>query len=86
MDVALAADWTQQRSRRAWGVASMDEQVRAIQLARENRRLAEENDRLRTQNADLVASAEIWIRLYEAALGRATQPASLLTAADRPGR
>jgi len=74
MDVAVAVDWTQ-RAGREWGMPSVDDQVRAIQLARENRRLAEENDRLRTLNADLAASAEIWIRLYESALARAARPA-----------
>ena len=74
MNVAAAVDWTQ-RTGRTWGMPSIDDQVRAIQLARENRRLAEENDRLRTLNADLAASAEIWIRLYEAALVRTARPA-----------
>lgn len=43
---------------------------REIGLARENARLTEENRRLRTVCADLVASSELWIRLYEAALAR----------------
>lgn len=82
MDVAAAVDWTQ-RTGRAWGMPSIDDQVRAIQLTRENRRLAEENDRLRTMNADLAASAEIWIRLYEAALARTARPAPVHAASDR---
>lgn len=76
--VALAWDWTEMR-----GVQSprirVDEQMRAVQLARENIRLLEENDRLRQENADLAASAEIWIRLYEAALARANQPSPLFS-------
>jgi hypothetical protein len=50
----------------------VDEQMRTVQLARENRRLMEANEQLRQDNADLTASAEMWIRLYEAALTRAT--------------
>ena len=46
---------------------SVEQEVR---LARENARLTEENRRLRTVCADLVASSELWIRLYEAALAR----------------
>jgi hypothetical protein len=51
----------------------VDEQMRTVQLARENRRLMEANEQLRQDNADLTASAEMWIRLYEAALSRANQ-------------
>ena len=40
-------------------------------LERENSRLTQENQRLRQQCADLAASAELWIGLYEAALRRA---------------
>jgi hypothetical protein len=54
----------------------VDEQMRTVQLARENRRLMEANEQLRQSNADLTASAEMWIRLYEAALTRATLPAA----------
>jgi hypothetical protein len=51
----------------------VDEQMRTVQLARENRRLMEANEQLRQDNADLTASAEMWIRLYQAALIRANQ-------------
>ena len=87
MDVAVAVDWTR-RTGRAYGLPSVDDQVRAIQLARENRRLAEENDRLRTVNADLTASADIWIRLYEAALARTSRPAhkSVMPDPSLPGK
>ena len=43
---------------------------REIRLTRENTRLTEENQRLRTVCDDLVASSELWIRLYEEALAR----------------
>ena len=49
------------------GNQSVEQEIR---LARENARLTEENRRLRTVCADLVASSELWIRLYEAALAR----------------
>ena len=77
MNQAVAVNWTEERVRRPWGAPRVDDQVRALQLARENARLAEENHRLRAQNADLEASAEIWIKLYEAALARANRTANL---------
>ena len=40
-------------------------------LERENGKLAQENEKLRQQCADLSASAELWIHLYESALLRA---------------
>jgi uncharacterized membrane protein YccC len=73
MDQAIALDWTELRGVGRARV-KVDEQMRALQLARENIRLLEENERLRRENQDLEASAEIWIRLYEAALARASQP------------
>jgi hypothetical protein len=39
--------------------------------ARENVRLAQENQVLRQSCADLTTAAETWIRLYESALARA---------------
>jgi hypothetical protein len=72
MDQAIALDWTELNGLRRSRV-KVDEQMRALQLARENIRLLEENERLRRENHDLAASAEIWIRLYEAALARASQ-------------
>ena len=48
-----------------------DDQARILTLTRENARLAEENHRLHQQYQDLLASTDIWIRLYEAALDRA---------------
>lgn len=59
--------------------ARMDEQARAERMTREHAQLAEENARLRQQRDDLLASAELWIRLYESALTRANgaQPTGL---------
>lgn len=78
MDRAIALDWTEMRGVQRARV-KVDEQMRAVQLARENIRLLEENDRLRRENQDLAASAEIWIRLYEAALARAKQPSPVFS-------
>lgn len=52
------------------GTASHPGRRREMHLRRENLRLMEENERLRNRCADLAASAELWIRLYEAALHR----------------
>jgi len=85
MERAIAVDWSlERRLQPAWSAPRVNEQVRAVQLARENMRLAEENDRLRHQNADLTASAEMWIRLYEAALARTKPAAGGLTVVYRP--
>jgi len=51
--------------------ARRDDQTRILALTRENARLADENHRLQQQYQDLLASTDIWIRLYEAALDRA---------------
>lgn len=48
-----------------------DDQARILALTRENTRLADENHRLNQEYQDLLASTDIWIRLYEAALDRA---------------
>lgn len=42
-------------------------------LRDENERLRDENERLRRRCGDLTSSAELWIRLYEAALERVVQ-------------
>jgi hypothetical protein len=47
-----------------------------VRLARENVRLSDEVERLRQQYDALAASAEVWIRLYEAALDRANAAAA----------
>jgi hypothetical protein len=78
MDAAIALNWAEMRGTKRTR-AGVDEEMRAVRLARENIRLLEENDRLRRENADLAASAEIWIRLYEAALARAKQPSPVFS-------
>ena len=50
--------------------ARLTHESTTVRLARENARLVEENDRLARKCADLAESAELWIRLYEAALTR----------------
>ena len=72
MKTAVAVDWMESH-RAQFSRGRVDEQMRTVQLARENRQLMEANEQLRQDNADLTASAEVWIRLYEAALARATQ-------------
>jgi hypothetical protein len=42
----------------------------------QNAELARENERLKQHCADLAASAELWIRLYEAALHRSARLSS----------
>lgn len=69
---AVAVDWMDLH-RAQFSRVRVDEHMRTVQLARENRRLMEANEQLRQDNADLTASAEMWIRLYEAALSRANQ-------------
>ena len=49
----------------------VDEQHGLIECARDNVRLAQENETLRQSCADLTRAAETWIRLYESALARA---------------
>jgi hypothetical protein len=44
---------------------------RLVHWARENVRLAQENEVLRQSCADLTTASETWIRLYESALARA---------------
>ena len=72
MKTAVAVDWMEVH-RAQFSRVRVDEQMRTVQLARENRRLTEANEELRQNNADLTASAEMWIRLYEAALLRTNQ-------------
>ena len=72
MKTAVAVDWMESH-RAQFSRVRVDEQMRTVQLARENRRLMELNEQLRQNNADLTASAEMWIRLYEAALMRANE-------------
>ena len=70
MNAAVVVDWMARTSGRHAGAGALYDQVRAGFLERDNARLAEDNRRLRDLNADLEASAELWVRLYEAALSR----------------
>jgi hypothetical protein len=70
MDTAMTLNWLEMR-RMANTRSRQDDQSQILTLTRENTRLAEENDRLHQQYQDLLASTDMWIRLYEAALDRA---------------
>ena len=72
MKTAAAVDWMEVH-RAQFSRVRVDERMRTVQLARENRRLMDANEELRQNNTDLTASAEMWVRLYEAALLRANQ-------------
>jgi hypothetical protein len=54
-----------------------------MHCARENVRLAQENEILRQSCADLTAAAETWIRLYEAALSRANAAEAAMAVGNR---
>ncbi len=54
----------------------VDDEMRNFWLERENACLTQSNSRLRLQLKDLEASANSWIRLYEAALDRANAAAA----------
>jgi len=70
MDAAMTFNWLEtQRAARAQ--TRFTHESTAVRLVRENARLVEENERLSRRCADLAASAELWARLYEAALARA---------------
>ena len=86
MDTAMTLNWLEMR-RISNARSRQDDQSRILTLTRENTRLADENNRLHQQYQDLLASTDIWIRLYEAALDRANgtdvqamspQPSNLL--------
>jgi len=70
MDTAMTLNWLEMR-RISNARSRQDDQARILTLSRENARLAEEHHRLYQQYQDLLASTDIWIRLYEAALDRA---------------
>ena len=70
MDTAMTLNWLEMR-RISNARSRQDDQARILTLTRENARLADENNRLHQQYQDLLASTDIWIRLYEAALDRA---------------
>ena len=68
----MTLNWLEMR-RISTARSRQDDQARLLTLARENARLAEENRRLDQRYQDLMASTDIWIRLYEAALLRANR-------------
>lgn len=51
-------------------VSPLAEPKLGLRFEAEHRRLIQENEVLRQRCADLAASAELWIGLYEAALAR----------------
>ena len=61
-----------------------DHETRVGQLHRENARLTDELQQLRRVNADLAASADLWIRLYEHALTRANEAEASLAQVTPP--
>ncbi len=70
MDAGMTFNWLDTR-RAATVHGTYTQRVSIDRLTRENARLHEEIDRLKREHAELVASAELWIRLYDAALERA---------------
>jgi hypothetical protein len=82
MDAEMTFNWLDTR-RAATVHGAYTQRVSVDRLTRENARLLEENERLRRLIAELGASAELWIRLYEAALARAA--AAEVAAANTSG-
>jgi hypothetical protein len=82
MDAGMTFNWLDTR-RTASVHGSYTQRVNVDRLTRENARLLEENERLKRLHAELVSSAELWIRLYEAALARAA--AAEVAAANTSG-
>jgi plasmid maintenance system antidote protein VapI len=72
MDTAMTLNWLEIR-RASAARARLDGETRVAALLRENARLTEELETLRRIHADLAASADMWIRLYELALARANR-------------
>jgi hypothetical protein len=82
MDAEMTLNWLDTR-RAATVHGTYTQRVSVDRLTREIARLLEENERLRRLNSELGASAELWIRLYEAALARAA--AAEVAAANTSG-
>jgi regulator of replication initiation timing len=70
MDAAMTFNWLESQ-RATTAQTRQTREANATRLAQENARLMDENERLRRRCADLACSAEMWVRLYEAALQRA---------------
>ena len=79
MDATMTFNWLETRPATAVQ-ARFTQEAYSARLARENARLLEENERLKTLCADLASSAELWIRLYEAALARVPEPPTAASA------
>ena len=82
MDAGMTFNWLDTR-RAATVHGAYTQRVSVDRLTREIARLQEENERLKRLHAELVGSAELWIRLYEAALERAA--AAEVAAANTSG-
>jgi hypothetical protein len=83
MDTSMTLNWLEMRQV-GNARARQDHEARLTQLGRENARLTDELQHLRRVHADLAASAEQWIRLYEHALTRANQAEAGLTRMTPP--
>jgi len=84
MDTSMTLNWLEMR-KVANARARQDHEARLVQLGRENARLMDELQQLRRAHADLAASADWWIRLYEQALTRAHEAETALTHTTPPG-
>jgi hypothetical protein len=84
MDTAMTLNWLEMR-RVTNAHVRQDQESRVTQLGRENARLMDEVQHLRRAHADLAASADLWIRLYERALTRANQAEAALAQLTPPG-
>jgi hypothetical protein len=70
MNQLMPTDWQEMRRLSSERLRA-EQEARLFEAVRENARLAQENEYLRSACGDLTASAERWIRLYERALARA---------------
>ena len=84
MDTSMTLSWLEMR-KVANARTRQDHESRLTQLGRENARLMDELQHLRRVHADLAASANLWIRLYERALTRANQAEAALAQPIPPG-
>ena len=84
MDTSMTLNWLEMR-RVATARARQDREGRLVQLGRENAGLTDELGQLRRAYDDLVASAELWIRLYEQALTRANRAEAMIAQMTPPG-
>jgi len=83
MDTSMTLNGLEMR-RVASARTRQDHDVSVVHLHCENARLSDELQQLRRVNADLVASADLWIRLYEHALTRANEAEASLAQVTPP--